>query len=150
VVVAADGDDTARAIGHRVAAGRGVVGFVAASGQPIALRPTSTDARLADDVGADLGWAPGAVLAVPCAGDDGIVGVLELLAPLDGGTFDFDAVEDATLLAGVAAAALEASHAGASVPTPTELGGDLERLAVADPTRYVHVAGLVQALLDRG
>jgi GAF domain-containing protein len=149
VVVAADGDGVADALDARVEIGVGVAGFVAASGQPVALRPSSSDQRLADDVAAALGLEPSAVLTVPCIGDDGVTGVLELLDTPDGGGFDFNAVEDATLLGGIAGVALEAGGPTAMVASPAELSSALGRLAEMDPARYTLVATMVSALLDR-
>ncbi|MDZ7678733.1 MAG: GAF domain-containing protein [Acidimicrobiales bacterium] len=148
-VVAADGDGTATAVGVSVDMGQGVAGFVAASGQPVALRPSSTDQRLDDDVAVALGWQPQAVLTVPCLGMDTISGVLELLDPDRDGGFDFDDVESTTVLAGVAGTVLEEALAAQSVPSPSELHAELTTLADADPGRYATVATLVQALLDR-
>lgn len=147
-VAAADGDDTARAVGVQVETGTGVAGFVAASGQPVALRPSSTDQRLDDDVATVLGWEPRAVLCVPCLGNDGITGVLELLDPDRPEGFDFDDVEFATSLAGVAGTVLEQAGAGVEVPSPSELQAGLTALSTADPARYAQVAALVQALID--
>lgn len=148
-VVAADGDDTASAVGVSVDLGRGVAGFVAASGQPVALRPSSTDERLDDDVAVALGWQPRAVLTVPCLGLDAISGVIELLDPAAEGGFDFDDVEAVTVLAGIAGTVLETAVGVHTVPAPSELGVGLAALESADPERYARVAALVQALLDR-
>ena len=148
-VVAADGDDTGRAVGVSVDMGQGIAGFVASSGQPVALRPSTTDERLDDDVAVQLGWEPRAVLTVPCLGMDTISGVLELLDPDTDGGFDFDDVESATVLAGVAGTVLEEAVASEQVPAPDELAAELTTLAGADPARYATVANLVQALLDR-
>lgn len=149
-VVAADGDGTGSAIGASIDLGQGVAGFVAASGQPVALRPSSVDQRLDDDVARILGWEPGAVLTVPCLGMDGISGVLELLDTDRDGGFDFDDVESATVLAGIAGTVLEQSGAGSSVASPAELHSELAVLAETDPARYATVAALVEALLDAG
>lgn len=147
-VVAADGDDTAHAVGTGVDIGTGVAGFVAASGQPVALRPSSTDQRLEDDVATALGWQPRAVLTVPCLGSESITGVLELLDPERAEGFDFDDVEMATSLAGVAGTVLEQAGVGSAVPSPAELQVGLTALSQAEPARYATVASLVQALID--
>jgi hypothetical protein len=50
-----------------------------------------------------------------------------------------------------AVASLRSEHSSAPpAPLPSELGGELERLAAADPVRYSAVATAVGALLARG
>lgn len=148
-IVAADGDGTADAVGVSTDMGQGIAGFVAASGQPVALRPSSTDQRLDDDVAVTLGWQPRAVLTVPCMGMEAIRGVIELLDPARESGFDFDDVESVTVLAGIAGTVLEEADDARSVPTPQELHNGLSALAGLDPVRYATVAPLVEALLDR-
>jgi GAF domain-containing protein len=88
---------------------------------------------------------------VPCADDDSVAGALEVVDKTGGGRFSLDDVELATLLGGIAAAALVPSMGtGSAVLTPTELGRGLQRLATSEPTRYAALATAVGALLDRG
>lgn len=128
----------------------GVAAYVLVSGQPLALTVRPGDPRLREGVMALLDEAPSAVLAVPCSSDDDAVGALLLLDKASG-QFTFDDVELATLLAGIAGVAMaQAGPGGVQVPDPTELAGDLERLARADPPRYGRIATIVEALLARG
>src|SRR5207247_1705955 len=101
-VSAAVGDGATKLIGRRVDAGSGTSGYVAASGQPLALAGSAGDPRLAEGVVAELGQRPASLLCVPCATDDRIVGVLELIDKDGGERFSFDAVELVTLLGGIA------------------------------------------------
>ena len=134
-----------------VPAGAGSVGFVAASGHPLAMAPRDDDPRFSEGTAQLLGRRPSSVLSVPASNEDGVVGVLELVDKAGGGNFSFDDVEIATMLADIAGAALTAERAaGPPVPRPAELGGELERLSVADPARYSVVAAAVAALLARG
>ena len=82
---------------------------------------------------------PASVLCVPCAHDDDVLGVLELVDKAGGGPFTFDDVELITVLANIAGSAL-AESAGGVVRSPDELGGELRQLAADDPTAYVAVA----------
>ena len=149
-VVATDGERAHVVSGATVPVHAGIAGYVLASGQPIALSVKPGDPRLSDGVIALLPVPPSTALCVPCTTDEDSVGAL-LLLDKAGGQFTFDDVELATLLAGIAGAALAGGDAGRSrVPDPGELGGDLSRLAAADPARYAMVATLVQALLARG
>jgi GAF domain-containing protein len=134
-----------------VAAGTGSAGFVAASGQPLAMAPRGDDPRFSEGTAQLLGRRPSSVLSVPASNDEGVVGVLELVDKAGGGNFSFDDVEIATMLADIAGVALTAERSsGPPVPRPAELGGELERLSAADPARYSAVASAVAALLARG
>jgi len=146
-VQAAVGAASASTVGRPAEAVGGTAGFVLATGQPLALTLRPDDPRAAEGIPALLGLRPTTVVAVPCATDDGVVGVIELIDK-QGGPFSFDDLELVTLLAGVAAVALTASGS-VSVPSPAELAGDLERLVAADPAHYAAVATTVAALLGR-
>jgi GAF domain-containing protein len=135
-------------VGAHVALGAGTAGYVATSGNPLALSGASGDARLADGFVALTGLRPASVLCVPCVGGADVAGVIELVADTDG-AFGFDDVEVATVLARIAAAALASGHRAAP-PPPATLGARLEQLARADPARYAGVAAAVDAMLPRG
>jgi GAF domain-containing protein len=147
-VVAAVGEGTGDLLGVEVELGSGTAGFVASSGQPVALAPSGTDARLAEGVTALISSQPSSILSVPCGADD-VVGVLELVDKAGGGPFSFDDVELATLLASIAGVALEEDGGVAPVRLPTEIGADLARLASDDPAAYLRLAPVIEALLDR-
>jgi GAF domain-containing protein len=152
-VVAVAGATTAAGLfATTIPPGSGSAGFVAASGQPLAVAPRGDDPRFSEGTAQLLGRRPTSVLSVPASTDDGVVGVLELVDKVGGGAFSFDDVELATLLADIAGVALVHTEAAgaATVPRPAELGGELERLATSDPTRYAGVATAVAALLSRG
>jgi GAF domain-containing protein len=146
-VAAAVGDGASQLVGRRVPAGSGTAGYVAASGQPLALAGSAGDARLGEGVVAELGQRPASVLCVPCADDEEVVGALELIDKNGGERFSFDDVELVTLLGSIAAPALTARGGGAEVPSPNELARELSRLADGDPSRYATVAGVIEALL---
>jgi sigma-B regulation protein RsbU (phosphoserine phosphatase) len=148
-VVAAVGG-SGQLVGRQVPAGAGTAGFVVSTGQPMAMAAREGDARLSEGVLALLPERPSSVLCVPCASGDNVVGVLELVDKAGGGTFSFDDVEVATLLAGIAAAALETDGNEVGVRSPDELGAELRALAASDPTAYARVATLVDAILARG
>lgn len=151
LVVAAAGDRPGRLVGATVPSDEGTAGYVVTSGQPLALAPRPDDARASSGVAGLLGLRPSSVLCVPCADDDSVAGALEVVDKAGGGRFSLDDVELATLLGGIAGAALVQTSGGApSVPSPTELGGALQRLAATEPARYGALAMAIGALLDRG
>ncbi len=127
----------------------GTAAYVLASGQPVAMVPRADDANAADGVAALLGTRPASVLCVPCAHDDDVLGVLELVDKAGGSPFTFDDVELITVLANIAGSALRES-AGSDVRSPDELGGELRQLAANDPTAYIAVASVLEVLLARG
>lgn len=80
--VAADGAGSAEVIGLQVPVGRGLVGWAAMSGQPVAVRDVGTDARFARDIAESTGYVPTSVLAAPFFDNLGdVLGVLEVLDP---------------------------------------------------------------------
>jgi sigma-B regulation protein RsbU (phosphoserine phosphatase) len=149
-VLAATGEGTEELVGRSVGTESGTAGYVVASGQPLALASSAGDPRLAEGVAMLLGRAPQAVLSVPCSTADAVLGALEVVDKAGGGRFTFDDVELVTLLAGIAAAALTTSAPALIAPRPTELAGDLQRLAETDAVRYAAVATAVNALLANG
>jgi GAF domain-containing protein len=135
-------------LGMHVGLTAGTAGYVATSGNPLALSSAAGDPRLAEGFVALTGLQPHTVLCVPCVAvgpSDGVVGVLELVDKADG-SFGFDDVDVATLLGGVAAAALQQQRA-ARPPQPDVLAARLQHLAQHHPARYAGVAAAVDALL---
>lgn len=150
VVRATVGADS-QLVGRRVPANKGFAGYVASSGQPLAMSPRRDDERGAEGIAALVGTRPQSVLAVPCGTDDAVHGVLELVEKVGGGPFSFDDVELATLIAGIAGTALAWDGTeGESVPSPRALGDDLIRLAANDPTRYATLARFLALVLSDG
>jgi len=151
-LLAAEGDAfvVAAAFGHADAATAvgtlrprlGIAGFVFASGQPAAIQPRADDVDNSGAGGAT--GMPTAVLAVPCIAEE-ICGVLELVDPY-GGSFGFDDVETAALLAEVAGAALAEAMPTWEPPAPERLLVLLDSLARRDPARYAEVARFVEAM----
>jgi signal transduction protein with GAF and PtsI domain len=77
----ATGPSAEHVVGLRVPLGQGIAGFVAASGQSLTVTDTTQDPRFASDLATDIGYVPGVLLAVPLAGDDEVLGVMEVLDP---------------------------------------------------------------------
>jgi len=149
-VVAAVGGDAGRLIGAVLPAEAGTAGYVVASGQPLAMARHGDDPRFAEGIASLLGRRPDSVLSVPCSTEEAVLGVLELADKAGGGSFSFDDVELATLLAGVAGASLAHAAPAPAVPDAAQLASALEQLAATDPTRYAAVATVASALLALG
>ena len=79
---AADGAGARDVVGVEVPVGRGLVGWAAMSGQPVAVRDVGADARFARDIAESTGYVPTAVFAAPFFDQGGeVLGVLEILDP---------------------------------------------------------------------
>ncbi|MDX2163169.1 MAG: GAF domain-containing protein [bacterium] len=92
-------------INVRVPAGKGLVGEVAKTGQPVIVNDVKTDPRWAGEL-AKGSFQTNNVLAVPLVSQEGVIGVLEVLNKRDGG-FSTDEVELLITFAGQAAVAIE-------------------------------------------
>jgi signal transduction protein with GAF and PtsI domain len=80
--VAADGAGAAEIVGQSVPVGRGIAGWAAMSGQPIAVSDVQADPRFARDVAESTAYVPHAILAAPLMDGDGdVLGVLSMLDP---------------------------------------------------------------------
>lgn len=82
VFVAADGVGADAIVGVEIPVSKGVVGWTAMTGQPLAVRDVQSDARFARDVAESTDYVPDRLLAVPVMSPDGEVsGVMEVLDP---------------------------------------------------------------------
>ncbi len=144
VVAAAGGESPQLRVGRRIPV-TGTAGFVISSEQPAAIDTPPSDTSNAGAGGLD--GNPAGVLAAPCGNDD-VIGVLEVARPEGSSPFTVDDIEEVTLLARVAGAALEEiEDRVAEVPSPAELARELERLATTDAPRYAAVARMIEAVL---
>ncbi len=104
------GERAAALVGQRIPLGQGVAGWVAATGQAIAVSDVQQDPRWAQDIGRAVGYTPKTMLAMPLLLGDRVIGVLQLLDK-DGGR-PFSATDMATLglFANQAAVAIDQSR----------------------------------------
>ncbi|MBB6629337.1 GAF domain-containing protein [Nocardioides sp. KIGAM211] len=80
--VAADGAGAAEIVGVDMPVGRGIAGWAAMSGQPIAVRDVASDARFNRDVAESTAYVPTSVLAAPVYDAEGeVIGVVSVLDP---------------------------------------------------------------------
>lgn len=74
-------------VGVTLPVGRGIAGWAAMSGEPIAVADVATDTRWARDVAESTSYVPTSILAAPLVSRDGeVLGVLEVLDPATQGT----------------------------------------------------------------
>ncbi len=153
VVVAASCTDPAFAaslLGRRFPRTDGTAAMVLQSGQPVALQPGSASVASDAIATAVLGRQPASIVCVPCADDERVLGVLQLVDRADGGPFGFDDLELLSMLGAVAGASLLESGGGLlDVPPPDVIGRELSRLADADPNRYAALARVIEVMLGQ-
>jgi GAF domain-containing protein len=128
----------------------GTASMVMQSGQPVALQPGSASATSDAIATAVLGRQAASLVCVPCADDERVLGVLQLVDRADGGPFGFDDLELLSMLGAVAGASLLESGGGLlDVPPPATLAHELTRLAEADPNRYAAMARVIEVMLGQ-
>lgn len=130
--VASDGAGADEIVGVTIPVSRGVAGWAAMSGQPIAVRDVQADARFARDVAESTHYVPTAIHAAPMLDAEGeILGVLSVLDPV------VDEASDWTLhvlgtIAGLTAQLVTAGAGASGSPQPlAQLGSDVLRLVAA-------------------
>jgi len=94
----------------RVPLGRGIAGYVAVTGQPIAVADATQDPRFASDIGQAIGYVPKTILCVPLYLNGRVIGVLELLDKAGGTPFSSADMELLIRFANLAALALDQSR----------------------------------------
>jgi signal transduction protein with GAF and PtsI domain len=81
--VASDGAGADEIVGVTIPVSRGIAGWAAMSGQPIAVRDVQTDARFARDVAESTHYVPTAIYAAPMLDAEGeVLGVMSVLDPV--------------------------------------------------------------------
>ena len=95
----------------RVPVGQGIAGWVAATGQPVAIEDASQDPRFAVNMARSIGYIPKSVLCVPMRSGETIIGVVQLFDRADGQPFQAADEELLANFASQAAVAIEQSRA---------------------------------------
>jgi signal transduction protein with GAF and PtsI domain len=127
--VASDGAGAEEIVGVTIPVGRGIAGWAAMSGQPIAVRDVRSDARFARDVAESTHYVPSSIMAAPLLTPDGeVAGVASVLDPSVDEASDWTLAVLGTIASHMAllVAAPRASSAGSS--SLDRLGADVVRL----------------------
>lgn len=104
------GESAAVARRYRVPLGQGIAGWVAASGQPLAIADASQDPRFARSMAQSIGYIPKSILCIPLRSGELVMGVVELFDKLDGQPFTPPDMELLGQFASEAAVAIEQSR----------------------------------------
>jgi GAF domain-containing protein len=110
----------------------GIVGYVAMTGQPIAISDVQRDPRFAQSFAKSTGYVPRSILATPLLSDDRVIGVMEVLDKIEAPSFN---IQDMELLGLFARQAAIAIHQSQQIEQFEEiLLAGLKQLAEQDPT----------------
>lgn len=153
---AADGTGADRILGVDLPVGRGIAGFVAMSGQAMAVADVQRDPRFARDVAESTGFVPRTIVAAPILSGRGeVVGVLSVLDPAvdESSRWTLSVLGTLGILVGQL---LEPAPANTGESVSQVQEADLPQLASRLAERgpegrrvAVEVLGAVEAFLDR-
>ena len=136
------GQGNTEVIGMSIPMNKGIAGYVAMTGQPIAVSNVEQDPRFAQDFARNTGYVPRSILATPLLSNDRVIGVMEVLDKIDAASFGLQDMELLGIFAQQAALAIDQSQQIDQLEEALVLG--LKRLATADFT--VDAAALLSAL----
>ncbi len=97
-------------VGMRIPLDQGIAGYVANTGQPIAISNVQSDPRFARDTAERTGYMPRSILAMPLIYNDRIIGVIEVLDKISAPAFGMQDMELLGLFAQQAAIAIHQSQ----------------------------------------
>ena len=97
-------------IGMRIPINEGIAGYVAMTGQPLAISNVQQDSRFARDTAVKTGYVPRSILAMPLISNERVIGVIEVLDKISAPTFGMQDMELLGLFARQAAVAIHAAQ----------------------------------------
>jgi GAF domain-containing protein len=106
----ATGAGADQVVGMRIPIDEGIAGYVAQTGQPIAVSDVQRDARFARETADKTGYVPSSILAMPLVCDDRVIGVIEVLDKINAPSFGMHDMELLGIFARQAAIAIQASQ----------------------------------------
>jgi len=96
-------------VGMSIPLDKGIAGYVAMTGQPIAVSDVQRDARFAQDTAKSTGYVPRSILAMPLLAGERVIGVIEVLDKIAAPSFGLQDMELLGLFAQQAAIAIHQS-----------------------------------------
>jgi GAF domain-containing protein len=136
------GEGNTEIVGMNIPMNKGIAGYVAMTGQPIAVSDVEQDARFAKDFAQGTGYVPSSILATPLLSNDRVIGVMEVLDKIDTASFGLQDMELLGIFAKQAALAIDQSQHFDMLGEALLLG--LKRLATEE--RQVDAAALLEVL----
>lgn len=158
------GEGNENIIGMRFPIDKGIAGYVAMTGQPIAVSDVRQDARFHQDFAESTGYVPDSILATPLLWEDRVIGVMSVLDKIDSPSFNMEDMELLGLFARQASIAIQQSQQFDDINTALVRGiegvleGDgsegeaLRFLSDSDPTGedLIHLAELFNSISELG
>ncbi len=120
-------------IGSKFPLDKGIAGYVAMTGQPIATSHVTQDARFDRDFAASTGYVPESILATPLLSGDRIIGVMEVLDKINASSFGMQDMELLGMFARQAALAIDQAQQVQKIEQALIAG--LKRLASSDASQ---------------
>lgn len=130
-------------VGTRIPLNQGIAGYVAISGQPIAISDVLQDSRFDRDFARSTGYIPRSILATPLLAGERVIGVMEVLDKINAPSFGIQDIELLGLFAHQAALAIDQAQKIENIEGA--LLFSLRQLAEADPD---HPLDSILATLD--
>jgi len=119
-------------VGMSIPLDKGIAGYVAMTGQPIAISNVLQDARFNQDFAKSTGYVPRSILAVPLLLGERVIGVMEVLDKISAPSFGLQDMELLAMFAHQAAIAIFQSQQIENLGEALVSG--LKRLAEVEPT----------------
>ena len=119
-------------LGRRFPINSGLAGYVATTGQPLAISDVQKDPRFNQEFAESTGYVPSSILAAPLVRNDRVIGVMEVLDKIDSSSFDIQEIELLGMFANQAAIAISQSQQYESLGMA--LKETIKRLIEEDPT----------------
>ena len=119
-------------VGMRIPLDKGIAGYVAMTGQPIAISNVQQDARFNQDFARSTGYVPRSILATPLLWGDHVIGVMEVLDKINAPSFGLQDMELLGMFAQQAAIAIFQSQQYDAINAAVVRG--LKQLAAGDLT----------------
>jgi GAF domain-containing protein len=136
-------------VGTRISLDQGIAGYVAMSGQPIAISDVAQDARFNRDFAKSTGYVPRSILATPLLAGERVLGVMEVLDKINAPSFGLQDMELLGLFARQAALAIDLAQGIENLSAAMVFG--LKRLAASEAGQPVDdLLAAMQARPDAG
>lgn len=97
-------------IGRKIPINQGIAGYVASTGQPIAISNVQQDPRFNQDFARSTGYVPRSILATPLISNERVIGVMEVLDKISAPSFGMQDMELLGVFAHQAAIAIHQSQ----------------------------------------
>lgn len=97
-------------VGMRIPLDQGIAGYVAMTGQPMAISNVQQDPRFVQETAEKTGYVPRSILAMPLLSNERVIGVIEVLDKINAPSFGMQDMELLGIFARQAAIAIHASQ----------------------------------------